>query len=285
MPTTTVTVPGARLHVVDDGNPAHPAVLLLHAGIVDLAAWDDLVPLLVAADYRVVRFDARGYGRTITEAVDFSNQDDTVAILDRLGIGRAVLVGNSRGGQIAFDTAIAYPDRVVAVVGVGAGFGGFDGQSTPEELATYDRMEALEARLEEVGPATDPAALDKLLDLEVRFWVDGPGQPTDRVASSVRERVRAMDHASYVPDRVQARPIPLAPPAADRIGDLRCPVLAVAGELDALDVAQTARYLAATAPDARAVIWPDVAHMIGMEAPDRLAALVVEFLAPFPRWS
>lgn len=259
--------------------------MLLHAGIVDLAAWDDLVPLLVAADYHVVRFDARGYGATITDAVDFSNQDDAIAVLDQLGIRRAVLVGNSRGGQIAFDTAIAYPDRVVAVVGVGAGFGGFEGQSTPEELATYDQMEALEARLEEVGPSADPGALDALLDLEVRFWVDGPGQPTDRVASSIRERVRAMDHASYVPDRVQARPTPLAPPAAVRIGDLRCPVLAVAGELDALDVAQTARYLAANAPDARAVVWPDVAHMIGMEVPDRLAALIIEFLAPIPRWS
>ena len=223
MPTTTVTVLGARLHVVDDGNPAHPPVLLLHAGIVDLAAWDDLVPLLVAADYRVVRFDARGYGRTITEAVDFSNQDDAIAILDQLGIGRAALVGNSRGGQIAFDTAIAYPDRVVAVVGVGAGFGGFEGQSTPEEMATYARTEALEERLAEVSPAVDPAALNELLELEVRFWVNSPGQPTDRVASAVRERVRAMDHASYVPDRVQARPIPLDPPAADRIADLRCP--------------------------------------------------------------
>ena len=50
------------------------------------------------------------------------------------------------------------------------------------------------------------------------------------------------------------------------------------------DVATTARHVEAEAPDGRVVIWPDVAHMIGMEVPDRLAETVVEFLAPIPRW-
>jgi pimeloyl-ACP methyl ester carboxylesterase len=61
--------------------------------------------------------------------------------------------------------------------------------------------------------------------------------------------------------------------------------LAVAGALDLSEVAQTARHLEAAAPNARAVILPGVAHMIGMEAPAELAGLIVEFLAPLPRWS
>jgi pimeloyl-ACP methyl ester carboxylesterase len=60
--------------------------------------------------------------------------------------------------------------------------------------------------------------------------------------------------------------------------------LAVAGALDISDVAEAARRLEAAAPNARAVVWPDVAHMIGMEAPDRLNALIVEFLAPLRPW-
>lgn len=88
-----------------------------------------------------------------------------------------------------------------------------------------------------------------------------------------------MDLAHYDPARTQGRPIPLTSPAADRLTDLRCPVLAVAGALDATEVAQTARHLEAHAPNARSVILPDVAHMIGMEAPDRLAALAIGFLA------
>ena len=80
-------------------------------------------------------------------------------------------------------------------------------------------------------------------------------------------------------DRRSARPA-----ARDRLAELHCPVLLVAGSLDFSDVVTTARHVEAEAPDTRVVVWPDVAHMIGMEVPDRLAETVVEFLAPIPRW-
>ena len=277
MTTTIVPVPGGRLHVVDAGDPGHPAIVLMHAGIADLRAWDDMVGPLVDAGYRVVRYDARGFGASTTDDVEFSNRADLVAVLDALGLGTAALVGNSRGGQIAFDTAIEHPERVVAVVGVGAGLGGFEGESTPEEIALFQQMEALEE-------AADPDP-DAIADIDVRVWVDGPGQPETRVPAAIREKVRLMDAPQYAADHVGGRPIPLDPPAAARLADLRCPVLAVAGDLDVSDVAQTARHLEANAPDARAVVLPGVAHMIGMEVPDELAALIVEFLAPLPRWS
>lgn len=278
MTTQTVPVPGGQLHVLDEGEPTDPPILLLHAGIADLTAWDALAPLLVAAGHRVVRYDARGYGRTVTDDVEYSNRADAVAVLDGLGIARATLVGNSRGGQVAFDTAIEYPDRVAAVVGVGAGLGGFDGTATDEEEAAFVRMEALEEALDAAGPAGDPGLVDAIVDLDVRFWVDGLGQPADRVSAAVREQVRRMDQAHYDPSRIQGQPRPLTPPAAARLADLRCPVLAIAGALDASDVAQAARHLETHAPNARAVILPDVAHLIGMEAPDRLAALIIDFL-------
>jgi pimeloyl-ACP methyl ester carboxylesterase len=63
------------------------------------------------------------------------------------------------------------------------------------------------------------------------------------------------------------------------------PVLAVAGGLDFSEVAATARHLAANAPDARAIVWDDVAHMIGMEVPERLTEAIVSFLAPFRPWT
>jgi 3-oxoadipate enol-lactonase len=274
---TALPVTGGRLQVVDEGDPSHPPVVLLHAGIADLRAWDDVVPPLVDAGYRVIRYDSRGFGASTTDDVEFSNRADLVAVLDELGIGRAALVGNSRGGQIAFDTAIEFPDRFVAVVGVGAGLGGFESQSTPEEIALFQEMEALEAAAE-----PDPAAI---ADIDVRVWVDGPGQSETRVRAAIRDKVRLMDAPQYAAGHLSGRPIPLDPPAAARLADLRCPVLAVAGELDVSDVAQTARHLEANAPAARAVIMPGVAHMIGMEAPDELAALIVEFLAPLPRWS
>lgn len=272
-----VSVPGGRLFVVDDGADTDPPIVLLHAGIADSRSWDALVPLLVDAGYRVIRFDHRGHGRSTTDDVGFSPRADLLAVLDDAGIGRAALVGNSRGGRIAIDTAIESPDRVVAVVGVAAGLGGLETESTPEETSLWDEMDQIES-----ADAPDPGAI---VDIDLRVWVDGPGQPRDRVPAALRAMVATMDRPLYEPGHVSGSPIPLDPPAVERLADLRCPVVAVAGSLDPSDVTQAARHLAVHAPDARVVIWPHVAHMIGMEVPDELAVLIVDFLAPLPPWS
>lgn len=277
MTESTVAVPGGELYVRDEGTPGGPPIVLMHAGISHSEAWDALVPMLGEAGYRVVRYDLRGFGRSTTEAVDASNRADLIAVLDGLGIGRTALVGNSAGGQVAIDVAVEYPDRIVAVVGVAAGLSGFDGGASSEEQTLLEEGERLES--------ADPPDVAAIADWDVRYWVDGPGQPADRVAPEVRKAVRRMDTENWTRPWPDPRPIRLDPPANDRLGDLRCPVLAVAGALDESSSVATARHLEANAPAARAVILPDVAHMIGMEAPDRLAALIVDFLAPLPRWS
>jgi 3-oxoadipate enol-lactonase len=269
-----VDVPGGRLLVVDEGDG--PPVVLLHAGIVDLRAWDAFVPYLVGGGFRSVRYDARGWGRSVTDDVAYSNRADLVAVLDGLGLERAALVGNSRGGQIAFDTAIEHPDRVVAVIGIGAGLGGFDGHPTPGEVALFEEMERLES--------ADPRDPEAIIEFDTRLWVDGPGQPAGRCEAWIAAQVREAGLLLGQPGHVFGRPIVLDPPAAQRLADLRCPVLAVAGCLDVSDVAETAQHLAANAPNARAVIVPDVAHMIGMERPAELARTIVEFLEPLRPW-
>jgi 3-oxoadipate enol-lactonase len=269
-----VSVPGGRLFVVDEGDG--PPVVLLHAGIVDLRAWDAFVPHLVEAGFRAVRYDTRGWGRSTTEDVAYSNRADLVAVLDALGLDRAALAGNSRGGQIAFDTAVEFPDRIIAVAGIGAGLGGFEGHATPEEIALFDEME----RLEEA----EPKDLEAIVAINTRLWVDGPWQPPGRAPAWIAGHVRETSRLLAEPGHVFGRPIALAPPAAERLGDLRCPVLAVAGLLDVSDVAETAHHLEAHAPDARAVLLPDVAHLIGMERPAELAALIVDFLGPLRPW-
>ena len=266
---THIEVPGGLLRVADDG--AGPPIVLLHAGVADLRAWDAIVAPLVAAGYRAVRPDTRGYGASTTEDVEFSLEADVIAVLDALGIGRAALVGNSRGGMTAFDTAIAFPDRVVAVVGVGAGLGGFDGGGTPEEMAINEEYEKVDA--------ADPFDADALTEFEAGVWLDGPGQPSGRVDAALRAAFLDMARPLNEPGLVRGQRIALDP------SELRCPVLAIAGALDFSEVSATAERIASAAPDARAEVWPDVAHMIGMEQPDRLAATIVTFLSPLDRWS
>jgi pimeloyl-ACP methyl ester carboxylesterase len=267
-----VDVPHGRLFVVDEGSG--PPIVLLHAGIADQRSWNDMAPLLNAAGYRTIRYDQRGAGQTTTEDVSFSRIDDLVAVLDASGIARVALVGNSMGGQLAIDTAIEHPDRVVAIVGVAAGLGGFDGGNTPQELALFAEMERLEGE-----DPVDPAAV---AEIDARVWVDGPGQPPTRVPAAVRNLVLEMDF--WDPANAQGNPIRLKPPASERLEELRCPILAVAGDLDVSAVAVTARHIETNAPKARAIVWLDVAHMIGMEQPQRLTDAIIEFLAPLERW-
>lgn len=274
-PVTTVPVPHGSLNVVSEG--VGRPVVLLHAGICDLRSWDALAPMLVAGGLRVIRYDARGYGGSTTEDVEYSSTDDLLAVLDSCGAERALLVGNSRGGYAALEAALTHPDRVVGVVGVGAGVSGFDPPLTPEEDALFAEMD----RLEEA----EPVDVDAIADLDVRVWVDGPGQRDDRVDPAIREYVREVDRAYYAPQNTRGRALRPAVDASSRLPTLAVPVVMVAGELDVSEVVTVAQHVAESTPDGRAVVWGDVAHLIGMEQPRRLADLVLSFAQEIGDWA
>ncbi|HEY3522822.1 MAG TPA: alpha/beta hydrolase [Candidatus Limnocylindrales bacterium] len=265
--TESLELPGARLayDVAGEGS----AIVLLHAWIADRRMWDPVVPAL-ARRRRVVRYDARGFGETIaTAAVPYSNRADLVALLDHLDIERAAVVGASGGGTIALDTALAFPDRVSAVVSVAGGISGFDGGSTPDEEPAFAESERLE----------EARDWDALVELEMRIWVDGLGRGPDRIPD-VRRQVAEMDREVYRrhADDDLSGMTPLEPRATGRLRDVRTPALALVGELDTSGARATARRLAAEIPNVRLEVWPDVAHMPSMEHPERFVRLVEEFL-------
>jgi pimeloyl-ACP methyl ester carboxylesterase len=195
-------------------------------------------------------------------------------VLDALGLEQAAMVGNSVGGQVALETAIESPERVAALVTIGSIVPDWWPGTTAEE-------EAIENELEVIVGTGDP---DAIAEADVRAWVDGPGQPPDRVPEDIRELVREMDRDNNEPGRVAGRSIPLQPPPSEQLARLSMPVLAIAGELDFSYAAASAEYLAANAPDARAETMPGVAHLVGLEAPQELGALITGFLEPLPRW-
>jgi len=261
----TLDVPGGTLYWESTGRG--PALVLVHAGIADHGMWDDDVPSF-AGGHRVVTYDCRGFGRSRTDAVGYSSRADLAALLDHLGIERAALLGCSRGGQIALDFALERPERVSALVLVASGPGGMEHEGTIEEKALIESEEPLWTAGDWAGVA----------DLDVRLWVDGVSQPPTRVPAAVRERVRAMSLANYTAGHPEPRPIPLQPPAIDRLAEVRAPTLIIHGDLDVSAVTAGAEALELGLPGARRVLLPRVAHMVNLEQPDDFRRLVRDFL-------
>lgn len=264
-------VGGGRIYYEVQG-AGHP-LLLIHGGLGSLRMWDDQVPAF-AERYRVIRYDTRGYGRTETDDVEFSNRDDAAAVLDHVGAASAHLVGQSRGGMIALDFVVERMERVDAFVSVASGVGGFEPQ-LPDDTdgPPWEEMERLWGSKE----------WEPLAELETRVWVDGWGQPPTRVDPELRRQVHDWILATYRAEKAEGKPQSLDPAAVQRLADIRVPTLVMIGEVDEAGGVAAGRHLAASVAGARLVEFPGVAHMIQLEDPDGFNRVALEFLAEVDR--
>ncbi|GAA2249143.1 alpha/beta hydrolase [Kitasatospora cystarginea] len=117
--TRFLDVPGGRIAFDDSGTTAGGAPVVLLPGMLDSrASYRYLRPLLVAAGHRVITMDLRGFGESSIAWDDYSPDavaHDVFALLDHLGIARAVLVGNSYTGATVVKAAGTAPERVAGI--------------------------------------------------------------------------------------------------------------------------------------------------------------------------
>ncbi len=259
---------GARLfyEVAGDG----PPLTLLHAGITDSRMWDAQFDTF-AATYRTLRYDVRGFGRSVPPPGPYTMRDDLAALLDFLGIARTHLIGVSMGGSIVIDFAIDRPERVSALIPVAMGIGG----------ATSSAYMAERDRENEAILASGDA--DAANEADLRLWLDGVGRPAGTTVDlDVRERVRAMNApliAAQLNDKGEHESVNrLAPPAIERLEEITAPTLAIVGAHDMPDMLANADAIATRVPGARKIVMPGVAHLPPMEAPEEFNRLVLEFL-------
>src|ERR1700733_15851699 len=99
MTATMIEVDGGTVWA-DDSGGAPPPLVLLHPGVGDSRIWDPVLPAL-AAKYRVIRYDARGFGQSPAPTVKFSLLADLLTVLEHYDIGRAGVVGFSQGDRAA----------------------------------------------------------------------------------------------------------------------------------------------------------------------------------------
>ena len=160
-----------------DARGVGPPVLLMHAGVTDRRSWAPLVAHL-GEGYRTIAYDRRGFGETSYEPEPHDPVADAVAVLDAEGVDRAVVIGASNGGRWSIELALAQPERVSALVLIGAGTRG-----GPEDDPT-DYSAEVQALWHAYEAAEEGDDLDALNRIEAHAWLDGWAAPEGRVTGA-----------------------------------------------------------------------------------------------------
>lgn len=256
-----------EMHVVQDGRPGAPALLLIQNAATPIALWDPVIPALAGA-CRVIRADLLGHGKSgPAAACDVPAQAGRAgAALDRLGVGRAMVVGHSSGGMVA--TALA-EQRPGLVAGLGLiNTGPSPDAKIPDPLAARLLNAPLAGRL--LWRLKTEATIRKAARTAFTRPVDMP--------DALVAHTQAMTYRSFTAtmrgywDYLRRRSIP------DRITALGLPVLVIFG-------AEDRRWRSASAaayrevPGARVELLPGVGHTPIVEAPQPTASLLLDFAA------
>ncbi|BDZ48192.1 hydrolase [Frondihabitans sucicola] len=259
---------GGSFYYEVDGDPAHPAIVLIHAGVANLRMWDRIVPEL-ATDHRILRYDTRGFGRTETGDVHFSEVDDLLAVMDQAGVERATLIGASRGGRIAIDATVEHPERVAGLVTIGSNPSGFpEVELTERENDLFDELDALLAAGEH----------EKLNRLETELWAAGPTRDVIELDPAFLSLAYELNAANVRHIDDAATPVPLESPAYYRTVDIEVPALFAVGEHDLSSELAATEYLLSTVPDSDGARFPDSAHLPSVERPEEFVRVLTGWL-------
>jgi pimeloyl-ACP methyl ester carboxylesterase len=243
--------------------------VLIHAGVADHRQWNHEF-VYFAQEFRVLRYDLRGYGRSLPVQGEFRHLQDLVAVLDQLGIDQPlVLLGCSMGGGLAMNFALAYPDSVKALIMVGSGPPGL-------RLDVPDHPKEPEAEA-----AQEAGRLDLVAELEAQIWFDGMGRTAQQVDQSMRKLALEMNRLAltHAAKQLGKRLADADRPAAERLGELKIPVLVIVGEQDLPYLQAAADYMVDHIPFARKVVIQDAAHLANLDHPGTFQDVVRTFLA------
>jgi pimeloyl-ACP methyl ester carboxylesterase len=236
-----------------------PAVLLLHAGIADHRMWDEVADLLVAT-HTVIRPDLRGFGASPVPDRPFRHVDDVRDVLVAAGVASATVAGNSFGGRVALALAAAHPSRVERLVVLAASIDGWDWSTeateadAAEERALADGDLATAMRINEDIWVRGPR----------RQWTDRLRRIADRLAGPLRTALVNMAETSKFAE----------PDDPFVLAELATPTTVGVGLLDLPDFVGMAHELARQIPGATLVEFAEAAHLLPLEEPERIGALI-----------
>jgi pimeloyl-ACP methyl ester carboxylesterase len=246
--TVTAVVRGYRTRIVDEGH-GEP-MILVHGTPLDLESWAGLVEHVQGR--RTVRYDIRGHGAAKGVPVPGVAElaADLVAVLDRLRIEKAHLVGHSWGGQIVLRAALDHPDRVNRLSVICS------------RAAPFPAFHALADGLR-VGTADRTASLARWFDAEEM------ARP-DPLVATVRSRLEDADTDAWAGALDMIADFDVV----DELHEIAVPVDIVAAEHDGVGDPGHMTLMAGAVPCGRLHILPGARHLLPLQRPDLIAPII-----------
>ena len=273
-PSQFLEIAGMKVHVRAEGprDDPHPLVLI-HGTAASLHTWEGWAGAL-KAQRRVIRFDLPGFGLTgPSPDGDYSIESYvrfTLALLDKLGVQRCVLAGNSLGGQVAWETALAQPKRVEKLILVDAA--GYPMQSTSVPIGF--RI----ARIPVLNRLMQYTLARSFIESSVRNVYGDPARVTPELVDRYFElTLREGNRAALAQRFRQAGPTDAS---AKRIATLKLPVLVLWGGRDRLIPPDNAARFQHDIAGSELVTFDDLGHVPQEEDPTRTVNATRKFLGP-----
>ncbi|HEV2216274.1 MAG TPA: alpha/beta hydrolase [Candidatus Dormibacteraeota bacterium] len=255
-----VTVRGQRIHYEDSGG-AGLALVLSHGFLQDSSMFDAQLRHL-RPRHRVITWDQRGHGSTVSTDEAFTywdSADDLAALLDHLGVNRAVVGGMSQGGMIALRFALRYPDRTAGLVLIDTQ----PGREDPDKVEQYDVMH-------DVWTSSGPS--EQLLEMVAAIIV---GNKRPESAEWIA-KWRNLDPAklTYIYRTLIDRD-----DITDRMGEIRAPALVIHGTDDvAIDISMAEKLCASLSGCRDLVRVEGAGHSSNITHPEPVNKAIEEFL-------
>ncbi len=262
-----LNIDGARIHLRDTGNPNGPTIIFIHGFGASLHTWEDWSRGL-EQEFRVIRFDLPGFGLTGPDTkVDYSDDRTNqllLKLMDTLHVKKADVIGNSIGGRIAWYFAAKNPDRVEKLVLISP-----DGFESPG--LNYNTKPEIPAYLDSIN-FIFPQFLFKQ-NLEMAYT--NKSVLSDQLFERYYELALYPGNRQAMLDRM--RQTVLQDPALF-LKDIRCPILLLWGEKDAMIPIKNAQDYLALIPQAKLQTLTKLGHLPQEEDPRYSLPYLVSFL-------
>ncbi|WP_375402717.1 alpha/beta fold hydrolase [uncultured Sphingomonas sp.] len=260
---------GLAMHVRNEGKRDGP--VLLHGSNSSLHTWEPWAERL-GGTYRIINVDQIGHGLTgPNPAADYSSAAFVGTLdkaLTRMGVARFALAGNSMGGWVAWNYALAHPDKLSALILV-------DASGPPDAEPTALPIGFRIARTPGINRLARVITPRGLVERSVRQSVSNQAVIDDAMIDRYHELLLYPGNRDATARRgATARNV--ADP--DALGRLRVPTLILWGAEDKLIPVSAGRWFARTIPGSRLIVYPGIGHLSMEEAPDRSAADVAAWL-------